>query len=172
MKIYKKTTVYEESLERIRFLFSEFETVAVGISGGKDSTVCLELSLKVAKELDRLPLKVMWIDQEAEWQATVDYCAKAFKRPEIEPYWLQMPMVITNNASSYERYAQCWKAGEDWIHPQNPISIKENKYGTDRFHDLFAAFLKVEFPVKTCYISGVRTEETPKRFMSITGGET
>lgn len=123
----------------------------------------------MAREKNRLPLKVLWIDQEAEWQGTVDYCTSVFENPDIEPMWFQMPMVITNNASSFNRYSYCWKEGEDWIHPKHPLSKKENNYGTDRFHELFGAIFNKEFHnQKTCYLSGVRTEEAPKRFVALT----
>lgn len=171
MKIYSKQNVLEASLDRIRKLFDEFDNVVVGFSGGKDSTVVFNLTLQVAKEKNRLPVNVMWIDQEAEWQATVDYVTKIMTRPDVKPYWYQMPMVITNNASSYNRYNYCWKEEDKdkWIHPQHPISIKENKYGTVRFHDLFKAIMEVEFKGKSaCYLAGVRAEECPKRLMALT----
>lgn len=69
MKVYKKQSVYDAALDRIRYLFDEFPNVIVGFSGGKDSTVVLELALIVAREKNRLPLDVLFIDQEAEWQA-------------------------------------------------------------------------------------------------------
>lgn len=175
MRIYRNKNVKDAAIERINLLFDEFENVVVGFSGGKDSTVCLNLSLEIARERGRLPLKVLWIDQEAEWQGTVDYCTRVFENPEIDPYWFQMPMVITNNASSYNRYSNCWKAEDEdiWVHPQHPISIKENKYGTERFHELFEAIFRGEFAgQKSCYISGVRTEESPKRFMALTNAVT
>lgn len=171
MKIYNEKNVLEAALDRIRFLFDEFEEVVVGVSGGKDSTVTLHLALQVAKEKNRLPLSVMWIDQEAEWQGTVDHCTEIMTMKDVKPYWFQMPMVITNNASSFNRYSYCWRESdkEKWIHPKHPISIKENKYGTDRFHDLFAAIFKVEFKgKKACYLAGVRAEEAPKRFVALT----
>ena len=171
MKIYSKKTVLEAAYERINYIFDEFPNVVVGFSGGKDSTVTLNLALKVAEERNRLPLSVIWIDQEAEWQGTVDYAKKVFQNPKIKPYWFQMPMVITNNASSYNRYSHCWneEEKEKWIHPQDEISIKENKYGTERFHELFEAIFKVEFKnIKSCYLAGVRTEESPKRFVALT----
>lgn len=169
MKIFLQQTVREKALERINFLFDEFDNVIIGMSGGKDSTVTFELSLAVAKERGRLPLKVMWIDQEGEWQGTVDYVKEVMYRKDVEPYWLQIPMVMTNNASSYDRYSYCWKEGDNYLHPKDPISIKENTFGTDRFHELFGAFLKKTFPKeKACYLSGVRAEEAPKRLMSLT----
>lgn len=173
MRIYKKENVYEEAKNRIRYLFDEFPEVIASISGGKDSTVILNLCFEVAREKGRLPLNVMWIDQEAEWKGTRDYVESIMTRTDVKPFWFQMPMVITNNASSTERYSYCWKEGEDWIHEKHPISLKENKYGTIRFHDLFKAIMGVEFKgKKACYIGGMRVEETPKRYLALTGSET
>jgi predicted phosphoadenosine phosphosulfate sulfurtransferase len=175
MRYYKKETVLDAALDRIRYLFDEFPVIIVSMSGGKDSTVCLELCISIAKEKNRLPIHVMWIDQEAEWQGTVNYMTEVMGRPEVIPMWYQMPMVITNNASSYNRYAYCWdeKNKDKWIHPKNDISIKVNTYGKDRFHDLFAAIMQKDFSnKKACYIAGMRAEENPKRAMVLTRGVT
>lgn len=175
MKIYKKTNVYEEAIFRINYLFDEFENIVVSISGGKDSTIVLELCLKVAEERNRLPLKVMWVDQEAEWEGTVNYCKRIMLDKRVEPFWFQMPMVITNNANTKERYAYCWEEGKEneWIHPKNEISIKENIYGTMRFHELFEKISKKEWGnIKTAMIAGVRAEEAPKRATALTSHAT
>ena len=71
MKIFLKQSVWDAALERIDYVFNEFDEVVVSFSGGKDSTVILEMALIVAKEHGRLPLTVMWLDQEAEWEAVV-----------------------------------------------------------------------------------------------------
>lgn len=171
MKIYNNQNVLDAALNRIRFLFDEFPNVIVGFSGGKDSTATLNLCLQVAEEKKRLPLKVLFIDQEAEWQGTIDYVTNVMTDPRVIPLWFQMPMVITNNASSYNRYSYCWdeKEKDNWIHDKHPLSIKENNYGTDRFHDLFNKIVEIEFKdIKTCLIAGVRTEEAPKRFVALT----
>ena len=50
---------------------------------------------------------------------------------------------------------------------------KENKYLDFGFHELFEKIFAVHFPnQKSCYISGVRTEESPKRMMSLTSSLT
>ena len=64
MKYYQDKTVYEAALERIRFLYQEFDDVVVSFSGGKDSTVTLHMTLQVARELNRLPVKVVFLDQQ------------------------------------------------------------------------------------------------------------
>ena len=172
MKIYKNTTVLEESLNRIRFLFDEFEEVVGGFSGGKDSTVVLNLALQVAEEKNRLPLKVFWIDQEAEWQHTVDYCEKVFSDPRVEPMWFQIPMVWYDNVSFKKDKIYIWKEGDKWIRPKSEKSIKENIYLDFGFHELFERIFRVHFKQSACYLSGVRTQESPKRFMSLTSALT
>lgn len=174
-RIFKNTDVYTEALKRMNWLFDEFENVVVGFSGGKDSTATFNIAMEVATERGRLPLKVLFVDQEAEWQGTIDYVKEVMYDERVEPMWFQMPMVITNNASSYERYNYCWDLEKeaDWLHEKDPIAITENIYGTERFHELFEAIFAVHFPdEKACYVAGVRTEESPKRLMSLTHGLT
>ena len=50
IRVYKGKSVYDETLVRMRLLFDDFPNVVVGFSGGKDSTVCLNMALKVAEE--------------------------------------------------------------------------------------------------------------------------
>ena len=171
MRILLKDNVKDAAYERVERLFNEFENVVVGFSGGKDSTCVLNIALDVAEKLNRLPLAVLFVDQEAEWEGTIKYVNEVMNDKRVKPYWFQMPMVITNNASSYNRYSYCWEEGkeDEWIHPKSDISIKENIYGTDRFHDLFGKIFNVEFgDKKSCYLSGVRTEESPKRYVALT----
>lgn len=175
MKIYLKQNVHDAALDRIRWLFDEFENVVVSVSGGKDSTVVANLALQVAEEKGRLPLPVMWLDQEAEWQATVDTVRELMYDPRVEPRWYQIPMRLFNSTSVHEHWLQCWDPeSEDlWIHPRDPIAITENIYGTDRFSRLFRRIAAVEYPDSpVCYLAGVRTEESPARYAGLTGGKT
>ena len=173
MKIYLQRNVWDAALARIRFLFDEFPTVIIGISGGKDSTVVFNLAMKVAEEKGRLPLKVLFVDQEAEWQATIDYVKTLMYDPRVEPYWLQCPVRIFNATSAEEEWLKCWHDGEEWMREREPISIKENTFGTDRFKEMFPAFIRTMYPnQKACYLAGVRCEESPTRMSGLTGGLT
>lgn len=174
MKIYKKTNVYEEALKRIRYIYDEFETVVVGFSGGKDSTITLELAIEIAREKDRLPVPVIFIDQEAEWQATIDYMEYTMSRPEVKPYWYQMPIKIFNATSGYEKWLQCWNPEDEanWMRPKYPGAITENVYGTDRFKEMFGAVIKKDFPNRSVFLGGVRTQESPSRYSGLTSRST
>lgn len=136
--LYQENNVYDEALDRIRFLYDTHDDVIVSMSGGKDSTVLFNLALIVAKEKGRLPVKVFWLDQEAEWQATVDYMAKIMHRDDVEPYWFQIPFDFTNSLSPVCNFLRVWDEGKEkqWVHPKDEISIKENPSKYNRFHDL------------------------------------
>ena len=173
MRIFKDQNVLQEAEQRIERLFHEFENVIVSFSGGKDSTVILNLSLEIARKLNRLPLKVMWVDQEAEWEATVKYVENIFKNPDIEPIWFQMQMKWNNNLSNDSKHLTIWEEGKEWIREKSPISIKENKYLDFGFNELFDKIIKTDYKgIKSCYIAGVRAEESPKRLLALTNSLT
>ena len=169
MKIYTGRTVWEAALARMGWLFEEFPNVVVSFSGGKDSTVVLNLALRVAAEKNRLPLKVAFVDQEAEWQATIDYAREVMARPTVEPWWFQMPIQLFNAASFTDQWLHCWQEGGPWMRPQEDGAITANVYGTRRFKDLFEKIFAHHFPQEpACYLAGVRSEESPARKLAVT----
>lgn len=171
MKIYSQKNVLDATLERIRWLFDEFPNVICGVSGGKDSTVVFNLTLQVAREKNRLPLRVLFIDQEAEWEATIDQIRAIMTHPDVVPMWYQIPIKLFNATSNQDHWLYCWDAAHEdkWMRERESYSIKENVYGTDRFGEIFGAIVEKDFPnTKTCYIAGVRAEESPTRFVALT----
>ncbi len=173
MKIFLDTDVYEAALNRIRWLYDEFAHVIVDFSGGKDSTVMVNLALQVAEEKGRLPIEVLFIDQEAEWAAVIDYARHVMDDPRVKPYWLQVPIRLFNATSTAEPWLYCWEPGQEWIRDKESDSYHDNVYGTDRFKPMFPAFTLYRFPhAKACHISGVRTEESPSRRLGLTTYET
>jgi predicted phosphoadenosine phosphosulfate sulfurtransferase len=170
---YLKEDVYAAAVNRVRWLYDEFDEVVATLSGGKDSTVIFNLCLQVARERGRLPLKTMFIDQEAEWRHTIEYVRAVMGMPEVEPLWFQMPIKIFNAASHETDWLYCWKEGEKWMREKEQGSIKANIYGTDRFNELFGAILRKDFPgKKVCEVGGIRAEENPKRRLGLTCTET
>jgi len=173
MKIYLNANVFDSALERINYIFDEFDNVVVSFSGGKDSTAILNLALKVAEERNRLPLKVFFLDQEAEWELVINYVRRVMNDPRVDPMWLQVPIRLFNATSYTNSWLMCWREDDQWMRDKEDISFKENVYGTDRFHKMFKAVIKHHFPNKrVALLGGVRAEESPNRRAGLTTGAT
>lgn len=172
-KIYLNKNVFDAAIERLRYLFDEFENVVISFSGGKDSTVLLNLALRVAEEKNRLPLPVQFLDQEGEWECVIDYIREVMNDKRVKPFWFQIPFRIFNAASNSEQWLHCWEEGKQWLRDKEDISIKENVYGTDRFKELLDKTIEYHFSgKKTSVLTGVRCEESPGRFKGLTIGAT
>lgn len=159
--------VYESALNRIRYIYKEFDgQVWVSNSGGKDSTVILELAAIVSKELGYGPINVQWLDQECEFQATVDYQRWIMnEREDINFDWYQIPFRIFNATNHAYPWLNCWGEGEEWVRDKEPNSIHDNPFGTDRFYDILEGMNKVKGRVAV--LSGMRGEESPARRLTL-----
>lgn len=169
MRMYLSKTVYEAAQERLKFIYDEFDTVVVGFSGGKDSVVCLNLAINEAKKRGIKKVPVVFVDQEAEWSYTIEFMRQTAQRKDVEMYWFQIPIQISNSTSEESDWLQCWEDGVEWVRPKEINTIHENKLGTKNFSLIWGEILKTYFGDNSVYISGVRCDESPTRAMALTG---
>lgn len=169
--------VFDAALDRIRKVYDMFDEVVVAMSGGKDSTIVYELTKIVAKEKGKLPLKVFWLDQECEWQATVDYMDKVMHDKNVKPYWYQIPFNFTNSLSNKNDFLDIWNENkkELWCHPRADISITEkpNDCG-DIFETVIDCLHKHCFEPTTkngCILCGIRAQENITRRLMVSGNK-
>jgi predicted phosphoadenosine phosphosulfate sulfurtransferase len=175
MKIYLNKTTLEAGLERMERLFTEFDRVTVNMSGGKDSTTILNLALMTAEKMGKLPVDVMFLDQEAEWDAVIDYVRLVMHDPRVRPHWLQIPFRLFNATSESHEWLWCWNPEDEagWIRAKEPDSVHDNYLGTDRFSEALSAFGDVTWPnEKVAQLAGVRCEESPARQKGLTSHAT
>ena len=181
-KIYGDRTVLEVAIDRIEYLFNEFENVIVNFSGGKDSTIVLNLALIVAEKMNRLPLPVFFLDQELEWGATIEYMRRVMSDDRVKPYWYQIPFRFPNASSFSGTSLTLWDPDKEleWIRPKESISIKENPIKSvrfdklsDQFYTLLDKIPRLVFNKQSfCALTGLRTEETPARYQGLTSSLT
>lgn len=131
MRIYKPAKldadVLTKARERIGQLFDRFDKVVVSFSGGKDSTVCLNLALEVAHERGRLPLDVYTFDEEAIHPETVQYLARVAARPDVRFRWYCLPVQHRNACSRRSPYWYPWNPADRalWVRELPPGAITE-----------------------------------------------
>ena len=115
-------SVWEMAQERVARAFDLFDTVIVSFSGGKDSTVCLNLALDEARKRGRLPLKVMHFDEEAIPYETEDYVRRVYEIPDIDMDWWCLPVAHRNGCSSEETLWYPWGPESEhlWVRPLPP----------------------------------------------------
>lgn len=174
-KQYKSQSVYEAAIQRIEWTYDNFEQVYLSFSGGKDSGVMLNLVLEVARKRNALPLKVLFIDLEAQYKATIDYVQSVMNSPEIDPCWLCLPIHLRNSVSQYQPHWMCWDPDKKdiWVRemPDNAISDPDYfpffRKGME-FEELAPEFGKwIAGDKKTACFVGIRTDESLNRFRSI-----
>lgn len=155
-------TVFDAARNRVRFIFSEFENVTVSFSGGKDSTCLYYLCLWEAERIGRR-FELMFLDQEAEYQSTIDIVESAMSHPLVSPRWYQVPMMLTNATSHQEEFLHAWEEGADWVREKSKIAIHsiEEDY-PQRFYKFFP-WLEKQSKAPTAHLVGLRTFESMSR---------
>lgn len=158
--------VMEAARNRMSWIFDEFDNdVSVASSGGKDSTVTMELAADEARKRG-VKLRVVFLDQEAEYQGVVDYMRKLKERPEINLEWYQIPFKLFNATSHTKNFLNVWGEGEEWMRDKEPDSIHENPFfdkkgnQIDRFKPLLTA---IDRSHAGAHLTGMRSEESPTR---------
>lgn len=171
--------VYELAIERINRTYDIFDNVVVMFSGGKDSTVCLNLTLQVAKERNKLPVEVYFFDEEAIPYETIDYVKRVADLEEVDMHWMCVPVKHRNGCSRKEPYWYTWAPEDEhkWVRPmptydyvytQDDIPLfpreKESRPSVPECNGLL--FPPQEYG-EIGIIMGIRSEESLTRYRTI-----
>ena len=157
--------VLEAARRRVALVFDHFERVVVSASGGKDSTVLYWLAVEEAGRRGR-KVEVFFLDQEAEYQATIDQVDGMMRHPAVIPVWLQVPIRMTNATSHAAPWLHAWEPGATWIRPKSDIAIHALDGCPDRFYEVFP-WLERQAKVPTAHLVGLRSRESLNRWRAV-----
>ena len=120
IKNYLDINVYEAFLNRMEYIFQEFDNIYVSFSGGKDSGLLLNLILDyIRKNNIKKKIGLFHQDFEAQYSYTTQYISETFEKnlDLVEPYWVCLPMATRTALSSYEMYWYPWddKKRDIWV---------------------------------------------------------
>ena len=129
MKVYTDKNVFDASLERIEFAFDNFDNLCVSCSGGKDSTLMIQLVNMIAKKKNK-KFDVLFIDMEAQYLMTLEHIKTLKNKLECirDFYWVCLPLSLRNAVSVFEPRWICWeKAKKDkWVREMPEFAINED----------------------------------------------
>ena len=176
-KTYLPMNVNDAADSRFARIFDDFDKICVSFSGGKDSTVLLDKAAKVAAARGRV-IDVLFIDWEAQYQATIDHVTEALTgRPELRVWWVCLPMSTCNESSFHEPMWTAWDETQKarWVRPlpEHPGVINDpSRFPWYRqgmtFEEFVPAFnLWYAGEEKTAFLVGIRSDESLNRFRAI-----
>lgn len=179
-QVYGHSNVLDAARARISFVFDQFDSIHVSISGGKDSTVLAHLALMEAQRRNRR-IGVFFLDEEVVYQSTIDqvtYIMEEMAPGCVIPLWLQMEFHLTNATSLTETQFVPWEPGKHtvWMRPKKSYAIKAPMWDratqtvADRnkgfgFYDVFVNFERCY--TDTAFLVGLRGTESPNRWRTV-----
>lgn len=136
-KIYLEKDVFTATQERLEYIFENFDNYLFSISGGKDSSLMLQLAARKARELGK-KISVLYVDFEAQYKATINHIIDLIE--EVDDvldnwYWIALPMSLRNAVSVIQPKWICWDKNEKskWVRemPNNKYVINEKNMPKD-----------------------------------------
>ena len=171
--------VYDALIQRLDFVFSEFDKVVVSFSGGKDSGVLLSITMDYARRTGNLGrLAVYHMDYEAQYTKTTEYVDRVFDAlpAEVEGFRVCLPIKAQCSTSMFQAYWQPWKMSDKaiWCRPMpTKHVINENNFPWNfdyeiSDYDFNIKFGKAVYPgKKVCFLVGIRTQESLNRWRTM-----
>lgn len=130
MKNYKEQNVYDAAVERMEFIFKNFERIYLSFSGGKDSGVMLNLAIDyMRKHKIEKKLGIMILDNEANYEYSLEFMHRIISTnlDILDVYWCCLPITLPCTVSAYATEWQCWGVRDEkrWIRPmpQQPYIV-------------------------------------------------
>lgn len=172
--------VYEAAMERISYIFKEFDSVYVSFSGGKDSGLLLHMCAEyVRRNLPGRKLGIFHMDYEAQYQMTTDYVDSTFHNLSdiSEPYRCCVPFKAQTSCSMFQPYWRPWdkKSKDIWVRDMPENSYKEDDFkGMLKpgmwdydFQEAFGEWYAQRHNGRCACLVGIRTQESMNRWRTI-----
>lgn len=177
-KKYLEKNVLDAAIERLQIIFEDFDNIYFSVSGGKDSSVMVQLANKVAKQMNK-KFDVLFIDLEAQYRNTIEHVNSLKKLSQIRDFYhIALPIALRNAVSVLQPKWICWEEESKnlWVRkmPEDSININNCPFRWfkkgeefEEFIVQFATWYKQKYKGKVACGVGIRTDESLNRFRTI-----
>lgn len=181
-KYNRDKNVYQAAMERMEYIFDNYENIIVSFSGGKDSTITTYLANEMALKKGR-KFYLFYLDQEIEYSSTINFVNELMKLPTVIPLWFQIPCMLTNTSSMSHNEIDPWNPEKKavWIRGQKMKATKEitwdvsnvpYQFPDKKMYGFYGLVQCMEALFKdsdsTAQIIGLRADESLDRFRAVT----
>lgn len=177
-----RENVYELAMRRIETVFMEFDNIYVSFSGGKDSSVLLNLCIDYIRKTGiGRKIGVFHMDYEVQYDHTTRYVNRVLHENSdiIEVYRVCVPFKVSTCTSMYQSYWRPWDEScrDLWVRkmPEGSYTKEDFPFYDEQMWDydfqlLFAQWYhRHKNANRTCCLVGIRTQESYNRWRTIYG---
>ncbi len=177
-KKYLEKNVLDATIERLEVIFNNFENIYFSLSGGKDSSVMVQLANIVAQRMNK-KFDILFIDLEAQYRHTIKHIEELKELSQIrEFYHIALPIALRNAVSVLQPKWICWEEESKhlWVRdmPKDSINIKNCPFEWfkkgeefEEFTVQFADWYQKKYKGRVACGVGIRTDESLNRFRTI-----
>lgn len=181
-RVYDKDkNVYDAAIERLDFIFENFERIYLSFSGGKDSGIMLNLVIDYMRKNNiTKKIGVQILDNEANYEMSLEFMHRIIDSnlDILDVYWCCLPITLPCTVSSYAIDWQCYgeRDKDRWIRPmpQDDYVVNMENHEFDFFYEdmnydeFWDGFSEWYSRGKSCAnMIGIRTDESLNRFRAI-----
>ncbi len=177
-KKYLEKNVLEAAKERLTIIFENFDNIYFSVSGGKDSSVMVQLANHVAKKMEK-KFDVLYIDLEAQYRYTIEHVEELKQLSQVRDFYhITLPIALRNAVSVLQPKWICWEEESKhlWVRnmPEDSINIRNCPFSWfkkgEEFEEFilqFANWYQQKYQGKVACGIGIRTDESLNRFRTI-----
>ena len=167
-KFYLDIDVLTAARQRVSHIYDTFDNVLVMFSGGKDSMATLEVTREEAERRGRLPLDVVFLDEEIIPPQVVDTVKWYREQDWLRMHWLTVPLKNQKYVLGTIEDIVMWGEGRDHVRERPKWGITGEPGMIYRQHEMDGFVAKVVgLKGRLAFMLGIRAAESLIRFRSV-----